>query len=191
MIERVEGIVTEKTANSLLIMTNGGLGLRIYVTSALLDQCEKEQLVDIRTNFIIHENSMALYGFASDDEALFFNYLIGVSGVGPKLALNILSNAGTNNVRRAVVQEQPDYLGKIPGVGKKTAQKIVLHLQGKISESDIGNLTSLQSSDIEVVEALTALGYSIVQAQTAVQALPKDIDDNVETKLRIALQSLG
>ncbi len=191
MIARIEGIIAEIQSDGIVVMV-GGLGLKVFTPAPLLDDVEEGKAIALRTHLIVKEDLLALYGFKTEDERSMFEMLLGVSGVGPKLALSILSNSSTDAVRRAVVQEQPDYLARVPGLGKKTAQKIVLHLQGKITEnSAVGGIADLRNTDYEVVEALTALGYSVVQAQTAVQSLPKGTPDDVEEKLRLALQSLA
>ena len=190
MISRIEGMIGDIESDGLVVMV-GGIGLKVFTTQSFLNEVEVGRSVTLRTHLIVKEDLLALYGFANEDEKNMFSLLLGVSGVGPKLALSILSNSSLDAIRRAVVQEQPDFLARIPGLGKKTAQKIILHLQGKISESDGSSIADLHSSDFEVVEALTALGYSVVQAQTAVQSLPKDTPDDIEEKLRLALQSLA
>lgn len=190
MISRIEGTICEIESDGLIIMV-GGLGLKVFTPQPLLNEVSVGQGIALRTHLIVKEDLLALYGFTNDDDLNMFVLLLGVSGIGPKLALSILSNSSADAVRRAVVQEQPDYLAKIPGLGKKTAQKLVLHLQGRITESAGSGLADLHNTDYEVVEALTALGYSIVQAQTAVQSLPKSTPDDVEEKLRLALQSLA
>lgn len=190
MISRIEGIAAEIEADGVVVMV-GGLGLKVYTPQPLLNEIETGKPIFLRTVLIVKEDLLALYGFKTEEEQSMFSLLLGVSGVGPKLALSILSNTTTDAIRRAVVQEQPDFLARIPGLGKKTAQKVVLHLQGKIAEPAGAGFTEMHSADYEVVEALTALGYSIVQAQTAVQSLPKNIPDDVEEKLRLALQSLA
>ncbi len=191
MISYLEGEVFEKDADSLIVLV-GGIGLKVFTTQNLLLQAEPGQKITLRTHFIVRQDLMTLYGFETEEEVRFFGLLMGVSGVGPRLALSILSSAGVETVRRAVVQDQPDFLSRVPGVGKKTAQKIALHLQGRISGLADGIASAdFHAADFEVIEALTGLGYSIVQAQAAVQALPKDTPDDVEEKLRLALQSLG
>lgn len=190
MISRVEGIVCDTENDGVVVMV-GGIGLKVFTPQPLLNEIEVEKPIALRTHLIVKEDLLALYGFSSEEEKNMFGLLLGVSGVGPKLALSILSNSSMDAIRRAVVQEQPDFLARIPGLGKKTAQKIVLHLQGKINESDGSSIADLHSSDFEVVEALTALGYSVVQAQAAVQSLPKNTPDDIEEKLRLALQSLA
>ncbi len=191
MISYLEGVVFEKDPDSLIIMV-GGIGLKVFVAQSCLVRVEPGEKVLLRTHLVVREDLLALYGFETQEEVRYFSLLMGVSGIGPRLALGILSSAGVDTIRRSVVQEQPDFLSRVPGVGKKTAQKIILYLQGKITGSGDGTeYSEFRAADFEVVEALTALGYSIVQAQAAVQALPKDIPDNVEEKLRVALQSLG
>lgn len=191
MISYLEGVVFEKDPDSLIIMV-GGIGLKVFVTQSCLVRVEPGQKILLHTHLVVREDLLALYGFETQEEVRYFSLLMGVSGIGPRLALGIVSSAGVDTIRRSVVQEQPDFLSRVPGVGKKTAQKIILYLQGKITGSGDGTeYSEFRAADFEVVEALTALGYSIVQAQAAVQALPKDIPDSVEEKLRVALQSLG
>ncbi len=191
MIAYLDGTVLEKESDSIVIFI-GGIGLRVYTTQNCLAIIEPGQRVILHTHLIVREDLLALYGFETQEEVRYFSLLMGVSGVGPRLALNILSSAGVDTIRRAVVQEQPDFLSRVPGVGKKTAQKIILQLQGKITGTGEGSdFQAYQPVDFEVIEALTALGYSIVQAQAAVQSIPKNTADSIEEKLRIALQSLA
>jgi len=191
MIAYLDGTVLEKESDSIVIFI-GGIGLRVYTTQNCLAIIEPGQRVILHTHLIVREDLLALYGFETQEEVRYFSLLMGVSGVGPRLALNILSSAGVDTIRRAVVQEQPDFLSRVPGVGKKTAQKIILQLQGKITGTgESSDFQAYQPVDFEVIEALTALGYSIVQAQAAVQSIPKNTADSIEEKLRIALQSLA
>ena len=191
MISYLEGTVIEKESDSITVMVNG-IGLKVYVPQSLLGISEKGKEILLHTQLIVREDLLALYGFETKEEVEYFSLLMGVSGIGPRLALGILSTVGVDTVRRAVIQDQPDFLSRVPGVGKKTAQKVVLYLQGKISDSfENATLSNLHSADLEAIEALTALGYSLVQAQTAVQSVPKDTPDTVEDKIRAALQSLG
>ncbi|HNY18874.1 MAG TPA: Holliday junction branch migration protein RuvA [Flexilinea sp.] len=191
MISYLEGTVIEKESDSITVMVNG-IGLKVYVPQSLLGIAEKGKEILLHTQLIVREDLLALYGFETKEEVEYFSLLMGVSGIGPRLALGILSTVGVDTVRRAVIQDQPDFLSRVPGVGKKTAQKVVLYLQGKISDSfENATLSNLHSADLEAIEALTALGYSLVQAQTAVQSVSKDTPDTVEDKIRAALQSLG
>jgi Holliday junction DNA helicase RuvA len=111
-----------------------------------------------------------------------------VDGVGPKVALSVLSTLNLDTVQRAVFSDEPDLLSRVPGVGKKTAQKIQLYLRDRLKPvSGLEKIASMSDTDSEVLAALTSLGYSVVEAQTALQSLPKDAPDDVEQKLRLAL----
>jgi Holliday junction DNA helicase RuvA len=140
----------------------------------------------------VREDSLTLYGFQSPDDRALFNLLLGVDGVGPKVALSVLSTLDRSTVQRAVFNEEGDLLSKVPGVGKKTAQKIVLYLHDRLKPMDgLKAMPSISHTDTEVLAALTALGYSVIEAQSALQSVPKDAPDDVEARLRIALQYFG
>ena len=113
----------------------------------------------------------------------------GGEGIGPRLGLAVLSTLSVDAIRRAVFHEQAEVFARVPGIGKKTAAKILLHLQGKLgSSSELGLVTGLPDADTEVLEALTALGYSVVEAQAAIQSIPRDAPADVDVRLRLALQ---
>jgi len=115
--------------------------------------------------------------------------LLGVDGVGPKVALSVISSMTLDAVQRAVFTEEGELFSRVPGVGKKTAQKIVLHLKDKLKPTDgLSRLSAMSDADSEVLAALTALGYSVVEAQAAIQAIPKDAPDDAGERLRLALQ---
>ena len=115
--------------------------------------------------------------------------LNGVSGIGPRLALAALSTLNPDAIRRAVFHEQPEVFSRVPGIGKKTAEKVVFHLKDRITGvDDLSPLVSMADSDTETLEALVALGYSVVEAQAALQSIPKDAPEDVEERLRLALQ---
>jgi Holliday junction DNA helicase RuvA len=189
MITYLEGVVIEKGTDFLVVLI-GGIGLKIYAPIMSVEKAEPGKKFQFHTQLIVREDLLALYGFETAQELEYFNLLLGVTGIGPRLALAILSHAGVETIRRSVVQEQPDFLSRVPGVGKKTAQKILLHLQGKLTGFEEG-FAEIRTTDYEVIEALTALGYSLVQAQAAVQTISKDVPDTVEEKIRAALQSLA
>jgi len=118
-----------------------------------------------------------------------FVHLIGVAGIGPKTALTALSTLSPEAIRRAITRDQPEIFTRVPGIGRKTSQKIILDLQGKIQPFEpLEAATMMDDVDTEVMEALTALGYSIIEAQAALQSLGKDKDSDAETRLRKALQ---
>ena len=187
MIASIQGEILQK-GEDYLVLNVGGVGLMVLVTAALCQQAQAGSKIFMHTHLVVREDSLTLYGFEHEEERTFFNLLMGVSGVGPRLSLVILSTLSVEAIRRAVLAEQYEVFSRVSGIGKKTAQKIALHLQDKVSDEGIA--VSLVASDVdgEVLEALTALGYSVVEAQTALQSIPKDTPDDVETRLLIALQ---
>jgi Holliday junction DNA helicase RuvA len=190
MIASVEGRVTA-VAKDALVVEVGGVGLRVLCPQPTLAAARPGEPIYLHTHLVVRENELALIGFASAEELDLFEKLIGVSGVGPRLALALLSAMAPDALRLAIGQEQADLLGRVPGIGKKTAQKIVLELKDKVGPAGVTEgLAALTEADAAVIDALTALGYSIVEAQRAVQSLPRDVVD-VEERLRRALASFG
>lgn len=191
MIASIEGIVLSRQPDSL-VLGLGGLGVRVYAPADLLPTLRPGDQLFLHTYLVVREQELALYGFANEQDLALFQLLLGVSGIGPKSALSILSNMPVDALRLAISQEQPGVLARIPGIGKKTAEKIVLELKDKVGtpEGAPRELAALSEADAEVIDALTALGYSIIEAQRAVQALPRDVQD-VEERLRLALTSFG
>jgi Holliday junction DNA helicase RuvA len=189
MISSVRGEVLDIGADNLVIGV-GGVGLNVYVPASVRDRARVGELISLHTKLIVREDLLALYGFEQVEGREFFNLLTGVNGVGPRTGLMILSVLSVDTIRRAVLAEQADVFARVPGVGKRTAQKILLHLQGKISgeAGPLEGLAQITDVETEVIGALTALGYSVVEAQAAVQAIPKDAPQDVETRLRLALQ---
>ena len=125
----------------------------------------------LHTHLIVREDELTLVGFATAEELALFEHLIGISGVGPRLALALLSGMAPDALRLAIGQDQPDVLARIPGIGKKTAQKIVLELKDKIGTVEVSEgLAALTEADAAVIDALTALGYSIVEASVRCKA---------------------
>lgn len=187
MIACLEGNVLSRSRDSLVV-TVGGIGFKVFAPATLLAQVRPGEPLALHTYLHVREQEMTLYGFADEDELGLFELLLTVSGVGPKLALTMLSAMSVDALRLAIGQEQPGVLARIPGIGKKTAEKIVLELKDKVGSPDGAppELAALSEADAEVIDALTALGYSIIEAQRAVQALPRDVRD-VEERLRLAL----
>ncbi len=170
-----------------LIVNVGGVGLRVYVPVGLRAASRPGDQIRLYTHLVVREDALALYGFETEPEQEYFNLLLGVNGIGPRIALAILSTMTVDMVRRAVLGEQPELFARVPGVGKKTAQKILLYLQGKITGT-LEGIVPVSDVDSEVMEALTGLGYSVVEAQSALQSIPRDTPKDVETRLRLALQ---
>jgi len=187
MIASLTGHVAEKDDNSIVIQISG-FGLQVRVPAGIRDEVQVGQTVTLHTFLVVRETELSLYGFPTKEEREFFNLLLGVSGVGPRLALAALSTLTPDAIRRAVFNEQAAVFSQVPGVGKTTAGKILLHLKNKIKDVDGLELVAvLDDVGAEVLAALTALGYSVVEAQAALQSIPKDAPNDVEERLRIAL----
>jgi Holliday junction DNA helicase RuvA len=172
-----------------VVIELGGVGLQVYVPAPLHDSLHRGESIFLHTYLVVREDALTLFGFESLEGREFFQLLLTVNGVGPRLALAVLSTMAPDAIRRAVFHEQAEVFSRVPGVGKKTAQKILLQLQDKITP-DIGlePVGAMGDTDSEVLEALTGLGYSVVEAQAAIQSIPHDTPQDVETRLRLALQ---
>jgi Holliday junction DNA helicase RuvA len=190
MIALLDGYVAGRTHDAMILMV-GGVGFKVLCPAPTLAQARPGEAMRLHTHLIVREDDISLVGFASDEELALFEQLIGVSGVGPKLALALLSGMAPDALRLAIGQDQPDLLARIPGIGRKTAQKIVLELKDRVGAPEFAEgLAALTEADAAVIDALTALGYSVVEAQRAIQALPRDVT-GVEERLRMALSSFG
>jgi Holliday junction DNA helicase RuvA len=188
MIASLDGDVLEISSDSLVVGL-GGLGLRVYVPAPLRDRVQVGDRIHLETQLIVRQDSMTLYGFETTEIRDFYTLLLGVDGIGPRSALSVLSVLSVDAIRRAVFSEQADVFSRVPGIGRKTAQKILLHLQGRIGrEDELAPVARMTDVETEVLGALTTLGYSIVEAQAALQSIPRDTPQDVETRLRMALQ---
>lgn len=187
MIASISGKVIQLTKETIIMDING-LGFEVFVPKPLLSETEAGDLLYLYTYMLVREDNIALYGFTSLEEKQLFLQFLAVGGIGPKLSLSILSSLSIDNIRSAILSEKPDYFSRVPGIGKKTAQKIIIQMQGKLPDSDGLAIRSITDVDDAVVDALISLGYSVVEAQTALQTIPKNTPDDVETKLRVALQ---
>jgi len=146
-------------------------------------------MIFLFTCLVVREDSLTLYGFETKDEKDLFLLLLSVNGVGPRLALAILSTLTTETIRRAVLSEQAEVFSRVPGIGKKTAQKILLQLQDRIPVTEgLEAVVGMTDIDSEVLAALTTLGYSVVESQAALQSIPRDTPQEIEIRLRLALQ---
>jgi len=188
MIATLRGEVTQIEDNAIVLEV-GGVGLRVFVPATLRTKLKTGEAVFLFTHLVVREDALTLYGFESQADRELFNILLGVDGVGPKVALSVLSTMTLDAVQRAVFADEAELLSRVPGVGKKTAQKMALHLKDKLKPTDaLAKVATMSDQDSEVLAALTALGYSVVEAQAAIQSIAKDAPDDVEERLRLALQ---
>ena len=188
MIATLRGEITQVEENALVLEV-GGVGLRVFVPNPLRTRTKAGESLMLYTHLVVREDALTLYGFESVGERELFNTLLGVDGVGPKAALSVLSTLTLETVQRAVFAEETEILNRVPGIGKKTAQKMAIHLKDKLKPTDaLASVAAMTDRDSEVLAALTALGYSVVEAQAAIQSLPKDAPEDTEERLRLALQ---
>ncbi len=191
MIGRLTGILLEKNPPQILLDVQGVAYELDVPMSTFYNLPVLHEKVVLHTQLIVREDAHLLYGFLSNEERVAFRQLLKISGVGPKLALSVLSGLSLNDLAIAVVNKEVGRLTKIPGVGKKTAERLLLELQGKFALSGAGATqgTPVASSDHDIVNALLALGYNEKEAGWAAKQLPKD--SNVSDGIRQALKLLS
>lgn len=187
MIASIQGLVAATGKDYAIISTNG-IGYKIFVPFPSLERLHIDHEAFLHTTLIVREDSLTLYGFATETEREVFEILISISGIGPKTGLAILSTLSFDNLKNAVVGNRAEILTRVPGIGNKSAQKILLELKDKLKFGlDTAPVSAFDDINSDVLDTLVALGYSIVEAQTAIQSLPKDAPANVEERVRLAL----
>lgn len=188
MIASLTGRVTA-VGETFLVVEVGGVGFQVHVPSGLLGREQLGTKIELHTHLRVRENDLSLYGFDSKDELKLFEMLLNVNGVGPRVAIALLSTFSPDALQTAIAQENFAALSEVPGVGPKTARKIAFDLKDKV-KAVAGAVAAapkaLTDADVELIEALTSLGYSVVEAQAALQSLP-DQDLLLEEKIRLAL----
>jgi len=188
MIASIRGQVTHIGEDSLVVEV-GGIGCLVYVTDYLVQSQRRGESVSLLTHLVVREDSLTLFGFLDQEEVSLFQELIKVNGVGPRLALETLSTHSPDVIKRAVLNKQEEIFAQVSGIGKKTAQKILLSLEDRISFAQ-ELIISPETAGVngEVQEALLTLGYSVLEAQAALQTIPDDAPLDLETRLTIALR---
>ena len=190
MITTLSGQISQLEDNAV-ILEIGGVGLRVFVPGPFLAQAKIGEIVRLQTHLVVREDALTLFGFETTGDRKLFTMLLGVDGVGPKVALSVLSTLDNELVQMAIHNNQEEIFNRVPGVGKKTAQKIILHLKDRLKPmNNLETIASMSVVDSDVLAALTALGYSVVEAQGAIQKIPRDSPPGVEDRLRIALQNI-
>jgi len=192
MIAGLRGRIEIKTADALLVDV-GGMIYRVFTSATTVgDVGDVGSTVHLRTHLFVREDQLTLYGFATDDELRLFETLIGVTGVGPRLACAILSRVRSDLLQDAIARENADFLATVPGVGKKTAARLILELRGKLTPvASIRPTDSGRAEDADVVEALQALGYSAAEAHEAALSVPAATGQTIEERVFAALRGLS
>ncbi|HCB35608.1 MAG: Holliday junction DNA helicase RuvA [Candidatus Taylorbacteria bacterium RIFCSPHIGHO2_02_49_25] len=186
MISYISGAVIEKSAR-FVVVDAGGIGYRVFVTDDTLQLLKAGTTVTLKTHHVVREDAEELFGFLEEEDLKLFELLLGVPGIGPKTALNILNVATPETLRRSIMSGETAYLTKISGIGRKTAEKIMVELKDKLGRGEEGE--TLQE-EVDVLEALKSLGYSHVEAREALHAVPKEIF-GTSGKVKHALKILG
>lgn len=188
MITSLRGQLASRGDNYVVVDV-GGVGFKVFVppqTAAGLG--DVGQPVELFTHLHVRENELALYGFRSPEELHLFELLLGVTGIGPKVGLKMVSLLSTQTLSDAISRGDAAVLTRIPGIGKRTAERVIVELKGKLGVvPEFSSYPSLTPGDTDVIAALTSLGYSVNEAQAALRSLPPG-DLPVEERIRRSLQ---
>ena len=189
MIGRLTGTLAEKSPPQVLVEA-GGVGYEVDVPmSTFYNLPALGERVTLLTHFVVREDAQLLFGFLSAEERATFRLLVKISGVGPRTALSILSGLSVAELAQAVTQQQAGRLVKVPGIGKKTAERLLLELKGKLGPDLTLPHSVASDTQADIVQALVALGYSERDAALALKALPTDI--GVSDGIKLALKALS
>ncbi len=191
MIASISGTVL-KIEKDALVVGVGGVGVRVFVPQTVLENVGGiGRSLRLHTHLIVREQELALYGFETDEDLRLFEVLLGVNGVGPKVALAILSTLSPELLKSAIMREETAVLQRVPGIGKKTAERIMFQLRDKLDLTAVSTTVPLVSDvDADVIDILTGLGFSIVEAQAALQHIPREAQ-TIDERVQLALQYLG
>ncbi len=185
MIASLHGKIRFKENDSLIVEVQG-VGYQVFGTKRMRELFSLHEDVFLYIHTIMRDSVIKLYGFETKEELFFFQKLISVSGLGPQSALSLLDLASPDTLYRAIMNSQIDYLSSIPGIGKKTAEKICLELRDKLEEYE-GEKALNYPEDKDALDALLALGYSVNQAYQALSQVPEEIKETKE-RIREALK---
>ena len=193
MIASVDGIVGAVAPDSVVVEV-GGIGYRVFVAPAVIAAAASGSRLKLHTHHLVREDLQALYGFRSVEELGFFNLLLTVTGVGPKVALAIVGSRPTPDLQLAIMQQDQAVLVAIPGIGRKLAERVIFELKEKVTAAGVSASAGAigQAGEGEIVAALQALGYSLGEARAASRAALADtgVGTSLEERVKAALRSL-
>jgi|TARA_Y100000310_G_scaffold122869_2_gene121629 Holliday junction DNA helicase RuvA len=187
MIAQISGVVIKKGPDFAIIDV-GGLGYKVYTTVSAQRLLKKDENASLYTHLSVRENALDLYGFSDEEELSIFEMLVSISGIGPKSARAILSITDAATLRGAVAQGDASTLTKVSGIGKKNAERIIIELRDKLGVLE-ENSAPIQE-EVDAIEALKALGYSVKEARDALKRVSRDIS-GVDNRIKEALKVLG
>ena len=188
MIASIKGEVSTKCENDLVINV-GGIGFKVMAPKTTCAKAIVGDNINLFTHLVVREDSLTIYGFESREERDLYILLLSVNGVGPKTALAIISTLSVDMIISAALANRYEVFCQVPGIGRKSAQKIIIYMHDKVSQMTSKEIIpGFKDINAEVIDALVGLGYSVVEAQTAIQSIPNDAPEDLESRLRIALQ---
>lgn len=200
MISYLSGTIHSKGINYLIVMTSGGVGYKVYVPADILAstpplprrirQLAEKAGISLFTYTHVKEDALDLYGFPSQEDLAMFELFLGVSGIGPKTALNIFSNGKLGKIKEAIVKGDVDFFTTVPRLGRKNAQKIIIELRPKLGSLSELDLTAEGGETKEIIEALKSFGFNLSEAKEAFKSI-KDIEGDTSVKIKAALKYLG
>ena len=190
MISYLTGAIQYKGINYLTIMTSGGVGYKVYVPSDLISHFFLNSTISLFTHTHVKEDALDLYGFQTNEELALFELFLGVSGIGPKTALNIFSNGKLSKIKEAIVKGDVDFFTTVPRLGRKNAQKIIIELRPKLGSLVELDLAAESGETKEIIDALKAFGFSGSEAKEALKFI-QDVEGDTSVKIKAALKYLG
>lgn len=188
MISYISGKVIHKD-DKMLVISLGGIGYTVFTTENILAEVSMDSEASLWTHLAVRENSMELFGFKNKNELNFFELLISISGIGPRGALGVMAITTVDTLSKAIATGDTSYLTKVSGIGKKTAEKIVLELRDKLKSENNDDTCSLRD-EADALLALQSLGYAQREAREALQKISPDITDTA-IKVKEVLKILG
>ena len=189
MISFLEGTILEKKKNTVVLLTSGGVGYDIFMSSIFVETYTLGKKVQIPVYLKVSDSALQLFGFNNAEQRAFFELLLGVSGVGPKSAMNILAIGSIDEIQSAIARSDVAYLTAVQGMGKKTAERVVVELKNKIKRPNSTNQIAQGDVLADVIDGLVAMGYGKEEAREHVQQIHTK-DKTVEQILREVLQTI-
>ena len=191
MIATLEGTLEYCGIDSAVIKV-GGVGVQVYLPGSTLSQLGAlGDKISLYTHLYVKEDNISLYGFASTEEVALFKNLISISGIGPKVALALLSKLSAEQLATAIISGNVDLIQQVPGIGKKMANRLVVELRDKLEREWKEAALPLAPKDSDAIAALTSLGYSLREAAQVVSSIPNSSELSLEEKVKTALQELA
>ena len=187
MLAYLKGKIINKIQNYIILCPEN-IGYKVSIGEKLFSEININEEIELYIYQHIREDSSQLFGFSDTEELEMFELLISISGIGPKAALGILTIASPKAIKTAIIKEDPSILTRVSGVGKKTAERVILELQSKVDEMSEIDKQEAQTNQ-EVIEALITMGYNVGEAREATKAIPQEISD-ISEKIKLALKSM-